>query len=86
MIYLKDILLETQIAHTQKSLQWVYHGYIPMTPKTMKQIMGDVPITTFHNLNWFAIKNQLPKGRCKCVTNEYQIHRVKQKQKTKKRK
>ena len=61
MIYLKDILLETQVAHTQKSLQWVYHDYIPMTPKTMKQIMGDVPITTFHNLNWFAIKNQLPK-------------------------
>ena len=61
MIYLKDILLETQIAHTQKSLQWVYHGYIAMTPKVMKQIMGDVPITTFHNLDWFAIKNQLPK-------------------------
>ena len=31
MIYLKDILLETKIAHTQKSLQWVYHGYIAMT-------------------------------------------------------
>jgi hypothetical protein len=61
MIKLKDILLETQIAHTQKSLQWVYHGYIPMTPKVMKQIMGDVPITTFHNLDWFAIQNQLPK-------------------------
>ena len=61
MIKLKDILLETQIAHTQKSLQWVYHGYIAMTPKVIKQIMGDVPITTFHNLDWFAIKNQLPK-------------------------
>jgi len=61
MIKLKDILLEAKVAHTQKSLQWVYHDYIPMTPKTMKQIMGDVPITTFHNLNWFAIKNQLPK-------------------------
>ena len=61
MIKLKDILLETQIAHTEKSLQWVYHGYNPMTPKVMKQIMGDVPITTFHNLDWFAIKNQLPK-------------------------
>ena len=32
-----------------------------MTPKVMKQIMGDVPITTFHNLDWFAIQNQLPK-------------------------
>ena len=61
MIKLKDILFEAKVAHTQKSLQWVYHDYIPMTPKTMKQIMGDVPITTFHNLNWFAIKNQLPK-------------------------
>ena len=61
MIKLKDILLETEIAHTQKSLQWVYHGYIAMTPKVMKQIMGDVPITTFHNLDWFAIQNQLPK-------------------------
>ena len=61
MIKLKDILLETQIAHTQKSLQWVYHGYSAMTPKVIKQIMGDVPITTFHNLDWFAIQNQLPK-------------------------
>ena len=61
MIKLKNILLETKIAHTEKSLQWVYHGYIPMTPKVMKQIMGDVPITTFHNLDWFAIQNQLPK-------------------------
>ena len=61
MIKLKDILFEAKVAHTQKSLQWVYHDYIPMTPKVMKQIMGDTPITTFHNLNWFAIKNQLPK-------------------------
>ena len=78
MIYLKDILLETQIAHTQKSLQWVYHGYIAMTPKVMKQIMGDVPITTFHNLDWFAIKNQLPKVLG--TKNQYQhtqvIHRI----------
>jgi hypothetical protein len=27
----------------------------------MKQIMGDTPVTTFHNLNWFAVKKQLPK-------------------------
>ena len=60
MIKLKDLLFES-VAHTQKSLQWVYHDYIPMTPKVMKQIMGDTPVTTFHNLNWFAIKNQLPK-------------------------
>ena len=58
---LKDILFEAKVAHTQKSLQWVYHDYIPMTPKVIKQIMGDTPITTFHNLDWFAIKNQLPK-------------------------
>ena len=61
MIYLKDILFEAKVAHTQKSLQWVYHGYIAMTPKVMKQIMGDVPITTFHNLDWFSIQNRLPK-------------------------
>ena len=61
MIKLKDLLFETQIAHTQKSLQWVYHGYIAMTPKVIKQIMGDVPITTFHNLNPDAVKKQLPK-------------------------
>jgi hypothetical protein len=60
MIKLKDLLFEN-VAHTQKSLQWVYHDYIPMTPKVMKQIMGDTPVTTFHNLNWFAVKKQLPK-------------------------
>ena len=60
MIKLKDLLFE-KVAHTKKSLEWVSMDFIPMTPKTMKQIMGDVPITTFHNLNWFAIKNQLPK-------------------------
>ena len=60
MIKLKDLLLET-VAHTQISLQWVAYHYIPMYPKIMKQIMGDTPITTFHNLDWFAIKNQLPK-------------------------
>ena len=32
-----------------------------MSPKVMKQILGDTPVTTFHNLNWFAIKKQLPK-------------------------
>ena len=60
MIKLKDLLFE-KVAHTKKSLEWVSMDYIPMSPKVMKQIMGDVPITTFHNLNWFAIKNQLPK-------------------------
>ena len=70
MIYLKDILLEAKVAHTQKSLQWVYHGYIAMTPKVIKQIMGDVPITTFHNLNPDAVKKQLPKvlGRKKSIS------------------
>ena len=61
MIKLKDILFEAKVAHTQKSLQWVYHDYIPMTPKVMKQIMGDAPITIFHNLDWFSVKNYLPK-------------------------
>ena len=70
MIKLKDILFEAKVAHTQKSLQWVYHDYIPMTPKTMKQIMGDVPITTFHNLNPDAVKKQLPKvlGKKKSIS------------------
>ena len=69
MIKLKDLLFEN-VAHTQKSLQWVYHDYIPMTPKVMQQIMGDTPVTTFHNLNWFAIKNQLPKviGKKKSIS------------------
>ena len=62
MIKLKNILLEIQgVAHSKKSLQWVSHDYIPMTPKVMKQIMGDTPITIFHNLDWFSVKNYLPK-------------------------
>ena len=70
MIKLKDLLLEAQVAHTQKSLQWVYHSYIAMTPKVIKQIMGDVPITTFHNLNPDAVKKQLPKviGKKKSIS------------------
>ena len=62
MIKLKNILLEIQgVAHSKKSLQWVSHDYIPMTPKVMKLIMGDTPITIFHNLDWFSVKNYLPK-------------------------
>ena len=70
MIKLKDLLLEAKVAHTEKSMQWVYHDFIPMIPKTMKQIMGDTPITTFHNLNWFSIKKQLPKviGKKKSIS------------------
>ena len=58
------------MAHTQKSLQWVYHGYVAMTPKVIKEIMGDVPITTFHNLNPDAVKKQLPKvlGKKKSIS------------------
>ena len=62
MIKFKDILLEIQgVAHSKKSLEWVSHDYIPMTPKVMKQIMGDIPITIFHNLDWFSVKHYLPK-------------------------
>ena len=70
MIKLKDILFEAKVAHTEKSMQWVYDDFIPMIPKTMKQIMGDTPITTFHNLNWFSIKKQLPKviGKKKSIS------------------
>ena len=69
MIKLKDLLFE-KVAHTKKSLEWVSMDFIPMTPKTMKQIMGDVPITAFHNLNWFSIKKQLPKvlGKKKSIS------------------
>jgi len=35
--------------------------YIPMSPKVMKQIMGDTPITVFHNLDSDSIKNKLSK-------------------------
>ena len=62
MIKLKDLLFEVSgVAHSKKSLEWVSMDFIPMTPKVIKQIMGDTPITTFHNLNWFSIKTQLPK-------------------------
>ena len=62
MIKLKELLLELSgVAHSKKSLEWVSMDFIPMTPKVIKQIMGDTPITTFHNLNWFSIKKQLPK-------------------------
>ena len=61
MIKLKDLLLEfSGVAHSRKSLEWVGHDYIPLSPPVMKQIMGDTPITTFHNLNWFSIKKHLP--------------------------
>ena len=60
MIRLTDLLFE-KVAHTKKSLEWVSLDFIPMTPKVIKQIMGDTPITTFHNLDPDSIKNKLPK-------------------------
>ena len=60
MIKLKDLLFE-KVAHTKKSLEWVSLDYIPMSPKVMKQIMGDTPITVFHNLDSDSIKNKLSK-------------------------
>ena len=71
MIKLKNLLLEIpSVAHTQKSLQWVYHGYIPMYPKVMKQIMGDTPITVFHNVDWLKAKTHIPKiiGKKKSIS------------------
>ena len=71
MIKLKNLLLEVQgVAHSKKSLEWIGHDFIPMTPKVMKQIMGNTPITAFHNLNWFSIKKQLPKviGKKKSIS------------------
>ena len=61
MIKLKDLLFETKVAHTQKSLQWVAQGFIPMYPKIMKQVLGDVPITALHNIDWYNAKVMLPK-------------------------
>ena len=60
MIKLTDILFE-KVAHTKKSLEWVSMDFIPMFPKVMKQIMGDTPITVFHNLDSDSIKNKLSK-------------------------
>ena len=60
MIKLKDLLFE-KVAHTKKSLEWVSLDYIHMSPKVMKQIMGDTPITVFHNLDPDSIKNKLSK-------------------------
>ena len=60
MIKLKDLLFE-KIAHSKKSLEWVSMDFIPMFPKVMKQIMGDTPITVFHNLDPNSIKNKLSK-------------------------
>jgi len=71
MIKLKDILFEIHpVAHTRKSLEWVGHDYIPMTPKVIKQIMGDTPITTFHNVDWFKAKTQIPNiiGKQKSIS------------------
>ena len=69
MIKLKELLFE-KVAHTKKSLEWVSMDYIPMTPKTMKEIMGDTPITVFHNLNPDSIKNKLSKvvGKKKSIS------------------
>jgi len=70
MIKLKDLIVE-KIAHSKKSLEWVSLDYIPMSPKVMKQIMGDVPITVFHNLNPDSIKNKLSKviGKKKSISS-----------------
>ena len=73
MIKLKDILLEAplpKVAHTKKSLEWVAHDYIPMTPKVMKQIMGDTPVTAFHNVDWLKAREQVPKiiGKKKSIS------------------
>ena len=70
MIKLKDLLFE-KVAHTKKSLEWVSLDYIPMSPKVMKQIMGDTPITVFHNLDPSSIKNKLSKviGKKKSISS-----------------
>jgi hypothetical protein len=69
MIKLKDLLFE-KVAHTKKSLEWVSMDFIPMSPKVMKQILGNTPITAFHNLNPDSIKNKLSKviGKKKSIS------------------
>ena len=60
MIKLKDLLLElkassfkTGAAHETKTIKNVWSGRIPIYPKLMQKIIGDVPITAFHNTDWF---------------------------------
>jgi hypothetical protein len=69
MIKLKDLLFE-KIAHTKKSLEWVSLDYIPLNPKTMKQILGDTPVNAFHNVDWLAAKKQIPNiiGKKKSIS------------------
>ena len=70
MIKLKELLFE-KVAHSKKSLEWVSMDYIPMSPPVMKQILGDTPITVFHNLNPDSIKNKLSKvvGKKKSISS-----------------
>ena len=71
MIKLKDLLLEIpSVAHSKKSLEWVGHDYIPMTPKVIKQIMGDTEINAFHNVDWLKAKQQIPNviGKKKSIS------------------
>ena len=70
---LKDLLFEDKwpkVAHTKKSLEWVAHDYIPMTPKVIKQIMGDTEINAFHNVDWLKAREQVPKvlGKKKSIS------------------
>ena len=78
MIKLKDLLFETKVAHTQKSLQWVAQGFIPMYPKIMKQVLGDVPITALHNIDWYNAKVMLPKvlGKKKSISTLLRVLHV----------
>ena len=44
--------------------------FIPMPPKTMKQILGDTPVNAFHNVDWFNAKKQIPNiiGKKKSIS------------------
>ncbi len=55
MIKLKQLLKETFIgdkwypAHTQESLKWVLsQENVPIYPKTIEKLIGQVPVTDFH--------------------------------------
>ena len=60
MIKLKDLLKESMYAgtlnhskwypaHTQESLKWVLsQENVPIYPKTIEKLIGQVPVTAFH--------------------------------------
>ena len=65
MIKLKDLLLQelkktshvTTAAHETTAIKNVWSGRLPIYPKLMKKILGDVKINSFHTTNFEGLKN-----------------------------